>query len=931
MKMRVSLAGLLCSLVIGRAGAFESIWLEAEHLDGVRGYCWPMGDDKRRMRETDGRWGLSGPGWAAEWTQGGESGFLSIATGAADDNATATKLIEIPVDGEYHVWVRYGDWREKSERFQVKVEQDGKPWTGRYGERPIVDEDNVMKLYWGWAFVWDKQTVSLKKGMAKLSLMSTTKEPEPRQVDVIVLTTDGDYRPLIKERPATAVRELLDSYRKSIPSDLSPLSRYAVGRIFNPTNSGRIGNPSYDMPDAWKLRTFRDKGFVYLWNVSHTDPSTSWLGDDPNRVKFPYNIIDKETREEFNNKYGGRDDVPIFSDSRIVPTFHGVGAGIFETDPKTGEVNEKGKLFGRWLDQHPDRAWAMMMNYHAGKPIGDKGVAMFNKYRDRYVGSIAGESLGYFNPPADKMRAATASAKTRRQLVEAFAPLSLEYNAEKYRKVYGRDLDKNAYEDVISCLSVGNVCFVPMCFDWGARTAGYESATATSSVLNMRWAFMRGAARQHAGLTATYRSCNFGDSATIFSNGGSYHAPQNIMDNFYSVYSGAGMTWYKFDIWYQYMAGSSMFYHEQGFDEFWKPGGTSAAGKREVQLSPKGKLVDRFLRLTAKEPDRGDPYTPVAFLVDYAHGWEPSPYWPNSFKNWHQQEDRFRYGRHEQMLQEYFWTAYHPIAAESERPITGTNEVYLPGVFGDVFDVIFAYPDVRKWRTIDSYPVVIANGEIELTDAEGERLAKYVNDGGTLLVADAHLTGPGIQHLKLPAALAYQEADGYRWMGGDQPFASATFRYRPIKSAKEDWQVLATTNDGHMFCAAADRGVGRLVYLSVPHGLSITGQALPVVPRLIAHLSCGLMPIEVDGDVQWLVNKTKTGWAVTLLNPAGQLKPQHGITPTDYRENRAVVIKARVPIKSAHDRLLPTDRFEIVNQSVHCEVAAGGVRIIELK
>ena len=83
------------------------------------------------------------------------------------------------------------------------------------------------------------------------------------------------------------------------------------------------------------------------------------------------------------------------------------------------------------------------------------------------------------------------------------------------------------------------------------------------------------------------------------------------------------MTWYKFDIWYQYMAGSSMFYHEQGFDEFWRPGGTSAAGVREVELSPKGKLVDRFLRLTAAEPDRGVPFTPVAFLVDYAHGWEP--------------------------------------------------------------------------------------------------------------------------------------------------------------------------------------------------------------------------------------------------------------------------------------------------------------------
>ena len=55
----------------------ETIWLEAEHLDGIRGYCWPMG--KPEMKKTAGHWALSGPGWAAEWCQGGESGFLSIA------------------------------------------------------------------------------------------------------------------------------------------------------------------------------------------------------------------------------------------------------------------------------------------------------------------------------------------------------------------------------------------------------------------------------------------------------------------------------------------------------------------------------------------------------------------------------------------------------------------------------------------------------------------------------------------------------------------------------------------------------------------------------------------------------------------------------------------------------------------------------------
>lgn len=920
LRVTLCVVAVLCCLAPAALAEarVETVWVEAEHLHGVHGYCWPLG--RPNMRKTNGHWALSGPGWAAEWTQGGESGFLTISTAADDDKAIATTEVEIPVTGHYFVWVRYGDWREKTERFQIRIAQRGAPaWTGRFGERSALDEDNVMKLYWGWAFAWDGREVDLKKGVATLSLVSTTKDPEPRQVDVIVLTTDGQYRPRVKERPRNYAWEVLARWRQCVPADLEPLARR---------------KPSFELPARWRVRTFKDKGFLYLWNVGSAAQVPPWLSDKPDRVRVPYLVGDEKTRQEFEKKYAGKSEgIPIFSDPRIVPTFHGPGAAAFATDPKTGALLETGQRLTRWLDAHPDRLWATMMNYAPDRAIGPEGIRAFRKYRDRYVGAISGESLGYFYPDAKALRAATAQARTRREVVRAFEPVTLAANTAKYRAFYGKDLESlysNPYEDVIPCLSVGNITFAPLISKWGARTIGYESAAITSSVLGMRWAFMRGIARQGGNLTATYRSCNFGDSATIFSNTGSYHTPQNILDNYYSVYSGAGMTWYKMDIWYQYMAGSSMFYHEQGFDEFWRPGGTSAAGIHPVQLSPKGKLVDRFLRVTAAEPDRGSPFTPVAFLVDYTHGWEPSANWPNSFMNWHQHADRLLYGDHEKMLQEYFWTAYYPIGPMSEAPITATNEVDLPGVFGDIFDVICAYPDVARWTTIDTYPVVIAAGDIELTAAEGRRLAGYVDAGGTLLVADAQLTGPGAALLGLPPSGEPVEADAYRWMGGPALEPSARFRYRPI-TPPAGARVVAATADGKPFCIAVDRGAGRLVYLSVPRGLCIGRQIMPVVPRLFAHLSRGLMPVEVEGEVEWLVNRSARGWLLTLLNPAGQAKPQQGITPTDYRENRAVLIRTHVPVRSARDRLRPDAVLAVENGTVRCEVTAGGVRIIELQ
>ena len=42
--------------------------------------------------------------------------------------------------------------------------------------------------------------------------------------------------------------------------------------------------------------------------------------------------------------------------------------------------------------------------------------------------------------------------------------------------------------------------------------------------------------------------------------------------------------------------------------------------------------------------------------------------------------------------------------------------------------------------------------------------------------------------------------------------------------------MLARTPEGKLFCAAMDRGRGRLIYLTVPHGLGIDRQAVPVVP-----------------------------------------------------------------------------------------------------
>ncbi len=89
---------------------------------------------------------------------------------------------------------------------------------------------------------------------------------------------------------------------------------------------------------------------------------------------------------------------------------------------------------------------------------------------------------------------------------------------------------------------------------------------------------------------------------------------------------GPSLSWYRKNYYLYYMSGASAIYLEQGYDQFFKPG----PGEHPFQLNPLGRITDEFVRFAEKHPDRGTPYTPVAFLLDPAHGFEMTdyPHWP---------------------------------------------------------------------------------------------------------------------------------------------------------------------------------------------------------------------------------------------------------------------------------------------------------------
>jgi hypothetical protein len=80
-------------------------------------------------------------------------------------------------------------------------------------------------------------------------------------------------------------------------------------------------------------------------------------------------------------------------------------------------------------------------------------------------------------------------------------------------------------------------------------------------------------------------------------------------------------------------------------------------------------------------------------------------------------------------------------------------------------------------------------------------------------------------------------------------------------------------------------------------------------------LTADLLPVEVRlaggarpaGQIMHQLNRTKDGWLVTLVNNRGIDKTQHGIARVDRRQFVDVVLRTKLPVKSAKEYTEPRD------------------------
>jgi hypothetical protein len=279
--------------------------------------------------------------------------------------------------------------------------------------------------------------------------------------------------------------------------------------------------------------------------------------------------------------------------------------------------------------------------------------------------------------------------------------------------------------------------------------------------------------------------------------------------------------------------------------------------------------------------------------------------------------------RGDRALRELFGVAYYPGLVVEGEPAIADRQPFVAGVFGDVFDVL-----TTDATSFDRYRAVVLGGRASWNS----RLEQYLRNGGTVVLNAAQIAGVPEPVLGVRLTNALAETDDARCLlPGEEKvdLRGQMFRYEKLelKGAKS---LLAAPN-GDALATVNKVGKGTVVFAALPDLLGEDERITPFAAHLLAHVFADATPVRVEGDVEYLINRTESGWIVTLLNSRGVYKPQQGMAQVDRDAYVDVSISLRgTKIQSANEWTNEVALKPAANL-VHVRIAPGGLAVLELK
>ena len=225
--------------------------------------------------------------------------------------------------------------------------------------------------------------------------------------------------------------------------------------------------------------------------------------------------------------------------------------------------------------------------------------------------------------------------------------------------------------------------------------------------------------------------------------------------------------------------------------------------------------------------------------------------------------------------------------------------------YGDSFDVLLSNVGLE---VLKAYPVVICLSGHEFLPATCEKLSQYLKAGGRLFVtySQAEQLGP--------------RWDAIRKAGNAERFGLDKER-TPQRIETSRWFTPA-----HWGADAATLAARKKAAELLPYERHFKSE----VQRIVSAMAGRYLPVRVSGQIQFLVNRTRHGWTVGLVNNQGVTKENMRPVKVDPSKKQTVSVSIREGQVTQALEWCVAGPLPIQGATVVVDVPPGEIRIVKL-
>jgi len=293
------------------------------------------------------------------------------------------------------------------------------------------------------------------------------------------------------------------------------------------------------------------------------------------------------------------------------------------------------------------------------------------------------------------------------------------------------------------------------------------------------------------------------------------------------------------------------------------------------------------------------------------------------------------------MLDAFFYT----IVPNSKDMKAGKEGCLSNSPYGDIYDIILPVTSsgVAAPEVLSPYKVCILLGEHEPDPDFVKRQMEYVEAGGTLILNISQINKYypysflGIDKIlpgKIPFSGNVISEDGKRMFVITEPY-----EYNKIVLSQALPFML--NEKGDVLGCINNYGKGKVILTAVDYMMPksnankiYTGNVkLPFVSSILDRMIQEIMPVRVEGDIEYGLNKSKNGWILYLINNNGVTK--YAKTPQQLDPGMKSTVK--IHLKDIHPSSIRNLRSD---EKIKCmpdngffmtTVYPGDVKVIEIK